>query len=158
MLLELEKKTKYPVCPARVLEPLQGLGHRFSLKSVKSLIFPGIGKPRALFLSVSGSFLPQQGAHLFCFPLGARRQVIHRPASAANQLWLVFPYAKNCHQNRLLIPFFFLRCYLFIHERHRERRRHRQRERSRLHAGSPMWDSIPGLQDHALSQRQMLNR
>ena len=26
------------------------------------------------------------------------------------------------------------------------------------HAGSLMWDSIPGLWDHALSQRQMLNR
>ena len=30
--------------------------------------------------------------------------------------------------------------------------------RSRLHAGSPMWDSIQGLQDHALGQRQTLNR
>ena len=29
------------------------------------------------------------------------------------------------------------------------------RERSRLHAGSLMGDLIPGLQDHALSQRQM---
>ena len=31
------------------------------------------------------------------------------------------------------------------------------RGRSRLHEGSPMWDSISGLQDHALGQRQMLN-
>ena len=37
----------------------------------------------------------------------------------------------------------FLRFYLFIHrDRERERQRHRQRERSRLHAGSPMWDSM----------------
>ena len=28
---------------------------------------------------------------------------------------------------------------------------------SRLHAGSPMWDSILGLQDHSLSQRHRLN-
>ena len=35
-------------------------------------------------------------------------------------------------------------------ERQRHRQRERQRERSRLHAGSPMWDSILGLQDHAL--------
>ena len=28
------------------------------------------------------------------------------------------------------------------------------RGRSRLHAGSPMWDSIPGLQDHALGWRR----
>ena len=48
---------------------------------------------------------------------------------------------------------------LFIHERERERERGRDtgRERSRLHARSPMWDSIPGLQDHALGQRQALN-
>ena len=32
------------------------------------------------------------------------------------------------------------------------------RGRSRLHAASPMWDLIPGLQDHTLSRRQMLNR
>ena len=42
--------------------------------------------------------------------------------------------------------FFFLRFYLFIHERHRERGRDTGRGRSRLHAGSLMWDSIPGLQ------------
>ena len=51
-------------------------------------------------------------------------------------------------------------------ERDRERKREREREaetltgrgRSRLHAGSPMRDSIPGLQDHTLGQRQALNR
>ena len=31
------------------------------------------------------------------------------------------------------------------------------RGRSRLHAGSPIWDSIPGPEGHALSQRQTLN-
>ena len=54
---------------------------------------------------------------------------------------------------------------MFIHDRQREREREREREggrdtgrgRSRLHAGSLMWDSIPGLQDHALGQRQALN-
>ena len=35
-------------------------------------------------------------------------------------------------------------------ERERERGRDTGRGRSRLHAGSPMWDSIPGPQDHAL--------
>ena len=53
---------------------------------------------------------------------------------------------------------FFLRLYLFIHERERERGRDIGRGRSRLHAGSPMWGSILGLQDHILSRRQMLNR
>ena len=47
---------------------------------------------------------------------------------------------------------FFKRFYLFIHERHTQRERGRDagRRRSRLLAGSPMWDSIPALQDHAL--------
>ena len=51
------------------------------------------------------------------------------------------------------VVFFFLRFYLFMRDTERERQRHRQREL----AGSPMWDLILGLQDHTLSQRQMLN-
>ena len=39
--------------------------------------------------------------------------------------------------------FFFFKIYLFIHERDRDI----GRGRSRLHARSPTWDSIPGLQD-----------
>ena len=35
-----------------------------------------------------------------------------------------------------------------------ERERERERERSRLHAGNPMWDSIPEFQDSALGERQ----
>ena len=45
--------------------------------------------------------------------------------------------------------------YLFMRQREREREREKGRDtgrgRSRLCAGSRMWDSIPGLQDHALS-------
>ena len=53
---------------------------------------------------------------------------------------------------------FFLKdfIYLFVRDTNRERQRHRQR-RSRLHAGSLMWNSIPGLQDHALGGRQAPN-
>ncbi|CAK7312542.1 hypothetical protein VULLAG_LOCUS16864 [Vulpes lagopus] len=41
----------------------------------------------------------------------------------------------------------------------REKQRHIGRgRRSRLHAGSPMWDSILGPRDHTLSQRQTLKR
>ena len=49
--------------------------------------------------------------------------------------------------------------YLFMRDREKERERGRDtgRGRSRLHAGSLMWDLIPGLQDHALGQRQSLN-
>ena len=53
--------------------------------------------------------------------------------------------------------FFFKDFRLFIHERHTERSRDIVRRRSRLLTGSLMWDSILGPQDHALSQRQMLN-
>ena len=45
---------------------------------------------------------------------------------------------------------FFLRFYLFIHERVTERGRDIGRGRSRLHAGSPMWDLILEHQDHTL--------
>ena len=55
---------------------------------------------------------------------------------------------------------FFLIIYLFmiVTERERERQRHRQREKQAPCTGSPTWDSIPGLQDRALGQRQALNR
>ena len=48
--------------------------------------------------------------------------------------------------------------FLFIYswEIQRERQRHRQKKKQ-APAGSLMWDSIPGPQDHNLSQRQMLN-
>ena len=54
--------------------------------------------------------------------------------------------------------------YLFMKDRETERETDRERERgrdtgrgrSRLHAGSLTWDSIPGLQDHDLSQRETL--
>ena len=52
---------------------------------------------------------------------------------------------------------FFLRFYLFIHERHRKRGRDIGRGRSRVLTGSLMWDSIPRPCNHALSWRQTLN-
>ncbi|XP_072576276.1 pre-mRNA-splicing factor ISY1 homolog isoform X1 [Vulpes vulpes] len=42
-------------------------------------------------------------------------------------------------------------------QRERERQRHRQREKQAPCTGSPTWDSIPGLQDRALGQRQAPN-
>ena len=50
--------------------------------------------------------------------------------------------------------FFFLKI-LFM--RDRERGRETGRGRSRLHAGSLMWDLIPGLQDQAMGRRQAPN-
>ena len=43
-------------------------------------------------------------------------------------------------------------------ERERQRQRHRQREKQASCTGSLTWDSILGLQDSALGQRQVLNR
>ena len=66
--------------------------------------------------------------------------------------------------------FLFLRFYLFTHEGQRAREQERERERgrdtvrdidrgrSRLHVGNLTWDPILGIQDHALGQRQALNR
>ena len=47
--------------------------------------------------------------------------------------------------------------YSFMKDTHRERDRDISRERHRFHAGIPVWDSISGLKDHPLGQRQMLN-
>ena len=57
------------------------------------------------------------------------------------------------------IIFFLIFIYLFIYDRlrERERQRHRQREKQAPCTGSPTWDSIPGLQDRALGQRQAPN-
>ena len=40
--------------------------------------------------------------------------------------------------------------YLFMRDTEKERSRDTGRGRSRLHARSPTWDLIPGLQDHTL--------
>ena len=47
--------------------------------------------------------------------------------------------------------------YSLMIDRDRERGRDTGRGKSRLHTGSPTRDSILGLQDHALGQRQALN-
>ena len=61
----------------------------------------------------------------------------------------------------LLCRIFFFFLILFIYDSHtqreRERQRHRQREKQAPCTGSPTWDSIPGLQNRALGQRQALN-
>ena len=46
--------------------------------------------------------------------------------------------------------------YLFMKNTERERQRHRQREKQ-VPCKSLMWNSIPELQDHVLSQRQTFN-
>ena len=60
------------------------------------------------------------------------------------------------HITSLLLLLLF-KIYLFMGNTERQRQSI-GRGRSRLHAGSLMWDSMLGLQDHARSQRQTLNR
>ena len=72
------------------------------------------------------------------------------------------PWAKGRHQTAKPprdppVNFFKKRLYLFIHERRTERGRDIVRGRTRLALGSLTQDSVPGPQDHDLSQRQMLN-
>ena len=47
---------------------------------------------------------------------------------------------------------------MIVTERERERQRHKQREKQAPCTGIPTWDSILGLQDRALGQRQAPNR
>ena len=47
---------------------------------------------------------------------------------------------------------------MIVTHTHTQRQRHRQREKQAPCTGSPTWDLIPGLQDHALGQRQAPNR
>ena len=65
-------------------------------------------------------------------------------------------YQVNPWSKPIPPPFFWI-FYLFMRDIERERGREMGRGRSRLHSGSPMWNLILKLQDHALSQRQMLN-
>ena len=64
-------------------------------------------------------------------------------------LWSLSWFNKVRTASGKLPNYFFFKdfIYLFI-DTQRERSRNTGRGRSRLHAGSPTWDSIPGLQDH----------
>ena len=49
--------------------------------------------------------------------------------------------------------FYYFLKILFIHETHRERGRDIGIGRNRFPKGSPVWDSIQGLQDHTLEPK-----
>ncbi|MBA7553074.1 hypothetical protein ES705_45659 [subsurface metagenome] len=65
-------------------------------------------------------------------------------------------HSKGQDSLGLLFVFVLFLKILLIYERHREEV-DTGRGRSRFHSGSPMWDSIPRPQDHALSRSQTLN-
>ena len=75
------------------------------------------------------------------------------PPSNINEEDSIYP------ENHLLLHLsglfnFLKKFYLFM--RDREREADISRERSRLHAGSPMWELILGLRDHALGGKPTL--
>ena len=79
---------------------------------------------------------------------------LHRPGLLCPESPSLHPPWYGTFVQTLQLMYFFLRCCLFIHERHRERGRDIGRGRSRLPMRSPMQDFIPGPRDHDLSQRQ----
>ena len=66
--------------------------------------------------------------------------------------------AKRPRSDETSFLFFKDFIYLFMRDTQKERERERGRDtgrgKSRLHAGSPMWDLIPGPQDQALGRRR----
>ena len=60
--------------------------------------------------------------------------------------------------NFQMVYLFFKILLIYSWETQRERGKDIGRGRTRFPVGSPIWDLIPGLQDHALSSRRMLNR
>ena len=105
---------------------------------------------------------------------GRGRSRLHAPGARCgirSRVSRIAPWAKGRRQTAapprdpFLLWYFncvsFFNYLKFIYDSHRERergQRHRQREKQAPCTGSPTWDSIPGLQDRALGQRQALNR
>ena len=101
-------------------------------------------------------------------PLNARHPVTPSPCPSPLLLPLVHSYPRvrslscfvtlSCWEYLKHVWILFLKKdYLFIYKWETERGRDTGRGRSRFLVGSLMWDLIPGLRDHNLSQRQMLN-
>ena len=117
----------------------------------RNLLFHRLGDQRSdIKVSAPSGFL--------CSLEGDRERIL--AASSSRCFW----GSSVCGSRTRLFFFFlfFFHFYLFMivteREREREGQRHRQREKQAPCTGSPMWDSIPGLQDRALGQRQAPNR
>ena len=88
----------------------------------------------------------------------SQRQALNRCTTQGSQESEYFVLNSNLFIFYLFILFLKDFIYLFMRhtegerERERERQRHRQREKQASCTGSPTWDSILGLQDHALGQ------
>ena len=97
------------------------------------------------------------------FPPG---KIGEAPASLGQSFLILEALAQALAQNLVgslppwmpFVSFFNFYLFMIVTHRERERQRHRQREKQAPCAGSPRWDSISGLQDRALGQRQAPNR
>ena len=92
-----------------------------------------------------------------CRMQGARRRTQSPPWADGGAKLLSHPGIPVLSNSFFFfINFFYL--FMIVTQRERERQRHRQREKQAPCTGSPTWDSIPGLQDCTLGQRQAPNR
>jgi len=98
---------------------------------------------------------PQRGGGYLCRLICTPREVgvySCRPFLMFAHIWKFF------HMSNLkLILLFFFKDFIYLFERAREGEGQREKQTPRQ-TGSPMWDPIPGLQDHDLSRRQSLNQ
>ena len=103
--------------------------------------------------SKSGTFNqlshPDAPVHFWCFFF------LFSSPSLKNKLKELFRYFgwKHFVGTVLQIHFFFFKDLIYSWETQRKRGKDSDRGRSRFHIGSPMWDSIPGLQGPVLGQR-----
>ena len=125
-----------------------------------------------LLLETSGCRCPGVSLHLYLWGKSPAVQLLGRRAGLfliLRNLHTIFQSgctSSHSHQQCRRVPisfFYFFNFYLFMIVREREREREREAEtQAEGEAGSmhrePTWDSIPGLQDHALGQRQAPNR
>ena len=100
----------------------------------------------------------QPHTHTNCSVTNQSRDLVNKYLAL---LQCLLEYIKQGPNIGNFILFFFN--FLFIYDSHRERERERERGRDRQRekqapcTGTPTWDSIPGLQDRALGQRQAPN-
>ena len=113
------------------------------------------------FISVSTLLFPLQPPPLHRSFLSTHQ--ISRPFHGG--VWVAFMWlfslkAVSLEGIRYYIDlsFFFKILFIYSWKTHREKGRDTGRGRSKFHSQSPLWDPIPGPRDHALSQRQTLNR
>ena len=118
-------------------------GWLFLQKSLRDLIMKTLSiLLQYCFQSLSISLLRMLASEL---PRYLHLWVLKSLSTLSSNIQL-YPCRKTISENRGF--FFFKILFIYSWETQRGRGRDTGRRRSRLHIGSPMWDSILGLQDH----------